>query len=59
MIPARPGVLKGVKLAAATIALGLGSFMNVLDLTIVNVAVPTMAGEFAVTPTQGTWIITS
>ncbi len=59
MVPARPGVLKGAKLAAATVALGLGSFMNVLDLTIVNVAVPTMAGDFAVTPTQGTWIITS
>ncbi len=59
MDPAQPGVLKGIKLVAATVALGLGSFMNILDLTIVNVAVPTMAGDFAVTPTQGTWIITS
>ncbi len=48
-----------MKLVAATVALGLGSFMNILDLTIVNVAVPTMAGDFAVTPTEGTWIITS
>lgn len=55
----RPPPLSGTKLAAATLALGLGSFMNVLDLTIVNVAVPTMAGAFAVTPTQATWIITS
>lgn len=53
------GVLSGIKLAAATLALGLGSFMNVLDLTIVNVAVPTMAGAFAVSPTEATWIITS
>ena len=59
MNPAQPGILKGIKLVAATVALGLGSFMNILDLTIVNVAVPTMAGDFAVTPTQGTWIITS
>ncbi len=59
MQPARPGVLKGARLVAATLVLGLGSFMNILDLTIVNVAVPTMAGNFAVTPTQGTWIITS
>ncbi len=51
--------LHGIKLVAATIVLSLGSFMNILDLTIVNVAVPTMAGDFAVTPTQGTWIITS
>ncbi|HET7833313.1 MAG TPA: DHA2 family efflux MFS transporter permease subunit [Gallionella sp.] len=54
-----PAALRGAKLAAATIALGLGSFMNILDLTIVNVAVPTMAGNFAVSPTEGTWIITS
>ncbi len=59
MDPAQATVLKGFKLIAATLALGLGSFMNILDLTIVNVAVPTVAGDFAVTPTQGTWIITS
>lgn len=53
------GPLVGAKLALATVALGLGSFMNVLDLTIVNVAVPTLAGDFAVSPTQGTWTITS
>ncbi|MHB1238248.1 MAG: DHA2 family efflux MFS transporter permease subunit [Gallionella sp.] len=51
--------LSGIKLILATLALGIGSFMNILDLTIVNVAVPTMAGDFAVSPTQGTWIITS
>lgn len=51
--------LSGIKLILATLALGMGSFMNILDLTIVNVAVPTMAGDFAVSPTQGTWIITS
>jgi len=59
MNPAQPAPLKGSKLVLATVALGLGSFMNILDLTIVNVAVPTMAGYFAVTPTQATWIITS
>jgi DHA2 family multidrug resistance protein len=56
---APPLALSGIKLLLATIALGLGSFMNILDLTIVNVAVPTMAGDFAVSPTQATWIITS
>jgi DHA2 family multidrug resistance protein len=54
-----PTALHGYRLALATFMLGLGSFMNVLDLTIVNVAVPTMAGAFAVTPTDATWIITS
>lgn len=57
--PVPPATLAGVRLALATVALGLGSFMNVLDLTIVNVAVPTLAGDFAVSPTQGTWVITS
>jgi DHA2 family multidrug resistance protein len=59
MNPVQPAVLSGMKLVAATLALGLGSFMNILDLTIVNVAVPTVSGDFAVTPTEGTWIITS
>jgi MFS transporter, DHA2 family, multidrug resistance protein len=59
MNSAQPAALSGVKLVLATLALGMGSFMNILDLTIVNVAVPTMAGDFAVSPTQATWIITS
>lgn len=59
MNSAQPAALSGTKLLLATLALGMGSFMNILDLTIVNVAVPTMAGDFAVSPTQATWIITS
>lgn len=43
----------------ATIALAIGSFMNVLDMTIVNVSLSHIAGDFGVTATQGTWIITS
>jgi DHA2 family multidrug resistance protein len=43
----------------ATIALGLASFMNILDLTIVNVSVPTISGDLGVAPAQGTWAITS
>ena len=33
--------------------------MAVLDLTIVNVAVPHIAGSLAVSPNEGTWVITS
>lgn len=33
--------------------------MNILDMSIANVSLPTIAGDFAVTPTQGTWVITS
>ncbi len=51
--------LPGVVRLAATFALALASFMNILDLTIANVSVPTIAGAMGVTPTQGTWIVTS
>lgn len=44
---------------AATLALALAAFMNILDLTIANVSVPTIAGAMGVGATQGTWIVTS
>lgn len=40
-------------------ALALGTFMQVLDTTIANVSLPTIAGSLGVSPDQGTWIITS
>ena len=57
--PSGNAPLTGAKLILATLALGLGSFMNILDMSIANVALPTISGDFAVTPTQGTWLITS
>ena len=33
--------------------------MVVLDMTIANVSVPNIAGGLAVSPSQGTWVITS
>ena len=33
--------------------------MVVLDITIANVSVPNIAGGLAVSPSQGTWVITS
>jgi DHA2 family multidrug resistance protein len=51
--------LRGAPLVLATLALSLGSFMNFLDLSIANVSVPHIAGDLAVSPTQGTWVITS
>ena len=47
------------ELLIATLALALGSFMNILDMTIVNTAVSHIAGDFAVPYSQGTWVITS
>jgi DHA2 family multidrug resistance protein len=46
-------------LVLTTFALSLGSFMNILDLSIANVSVPTIAGDLAVSPTQATWVVTS
>jgi DHA2 family multidrug resistance protein len=39
--------------------LALSNFMAILDLTIVNVIVPHIAGSLAVSPNESTWVITS
>jgi DHA2 family multidrug resistance protein len=51
--------LEGFQLILFTIAVSLGIFMNVLDASIANVAIPTIAGNMAVSADQGTWVITS
>lgn len=51
--------ITGITLVFMTIALALATFMQVLDSTIANVAIPTMSGELGASSTQGTWIITS
>ena len=43
----------------ATIGLSLATFMQVLDTTIANVALPTISGNLGVSSEQGTWVITS
>jgi DHA2 family multidrug resistance protein len=57
--PAGPLPLKGTALAVASIALALGTFMQVLDSSIANVSIPTIAGNLGVSSDQGTWVITS
>lgn len=51
--------IKGATLALLTLSLSLATFMNVLDVSIANVAIPTIAGDLAVSADQGTWVITS
>ncbi|AKZ65995.1 drug resistance transporter, EmrB/QacA subfamily [Candidatus Palibaumannia cicadellinicola] len=46
-------------LVLATIGISLTTFMQVLDTTIANVALPTIAGNLGVCSEQGTWVITS
>jgi len=54
-----PSTLDGPTRSLATIALGLASFMAVVDITIANVSVPTIAGNLGVSSEEGEWIITS
>lgn len=51
--------LSGLKLYAAAILIGLGNFLVVLDTTIANVSITTIAGSLGVSSAQGTWVITS
>ena len=51
--------LEGAQLAWMTVALALATFMQVLDSTIANVAIPTIAGNLGASNSQGTWVITS
>src|SRR5215471_894502 len=57
--PAAPQPLHGPRLAVGAIALSLATFMNVLDTSIANVSIPSIAGDLGVSPDQGTWVITS
>lgn len=51
--------LAGGQLILGTIAVSLAVFMNVLDTSIANVAIPTTSGDLGVSSDQGTWVITS
>ena len=53
------GPLEGSARLYATFFLAMANFMVVLDMTIANVSVPHIAGSLAVSPSQGTWVITS
>ena len=56
---APPPPLTGGALVLGTLALSLATFMNVLDTSIANVSIPAIAGDMGVSPSQGTWVITS
>src|SRR5215510_11006676 len=51
--------LTGGTLALGTLVVSLATFMNVLDTSIANVSIPAISGDLGVSPSQGTWIITS
>jgi MFS transporter, DHA2 family, multidrug resistance protein len=41
------------------IVVTLGTFMEVLDTTIVNVSLPHIAGSLSVSPDEATWALTT
>lgn len=51
--------ITGMQLVLLTIGVSLGLFMEILDTSIANVAIPSIAGDLAVSPDQGTWVITA
>ena len=51
MTPPRP--LEGIALALLTLALSMATFMQVLDTTIANVAIPTIAGNLGLPAHRG------
>src|SRR5574337_652013 len=57
--PLPPPPLTGSARTWGTLALSAATFMNVLDTSIANVSLPAIAGDLGVSPTQGTWVITS
>ncbi|WP_419810036.1 DHA2 family efflux MFS transporter permease subunit [Sphingomonas sp.] len=56
---AGPAPLAGAKLGVIALALAIGTFMVVLDSTIANVSLPTIAGNIGVASDQSTWVITA
>src|SRR6202142_2667840 len=60
--PAMPGEyppLHGGKLFFLTFAIATASFMEILDMTIVNVSVPSISGSLGGTTSEGTWAVSS
>ncbi|KER68444.1 DSBA oxidoreductase [Burkholderia cepacia] len=56
--PGTPPRLTGARFALGTFAVALATFMNVLDSSIANVAIPTLSGNLGVSVDEGTWVIT-
>lgn len=51
--------LRGWQLVMLTVMTSLASFMEMLDTTITNVSVPTIAGNLGAAVNQGTWVVSS
>jgi DHA2 family multidrug resistance protein len=59
MMTEQPAPLKGATLLLLTAAVAMAAFMEILDMTIVNVSVPSISGSLGVSNSEGTWAISS
>ncbi|HEV8695944.1 MAG TPA: DHA2 family efflux MFS transporter permease subunit [Lysobacter sp.] len=57
--PAPQAGFRPANIPLTTLGLALASFMQVLDLTIANVSLPTISGNLGGSANQATWVITS
>jgi DHA2 family multidrug resistance protein len=51
--------LRGGKLLFLTAAIATAAFMEILDMTIVNVSVPAISGSLGASNSEGTWVVSS
>ena len=51
--------LQGATLWLAAVMLAMANFIAVLDMTIANVSMASIAGSLGISSSQGTWVITS
>ncbi|KNC08618.1 multidrug resistance protein B [Klebsiella sp. RIT-PI-d] len=58
-VKSSPEPLRGAMLIFMTFALSMATFMQMLDSTISNVAIPTISGFLGASTDEGTWVITS
>src|ERR1700745_1858048 len=56
--PAPAGVAGGVNPWVIALLVALATFMEVLDTTIANVALPYIAGELGVSESEASWVVT-
>lgn len=60
--PAPPNALPalhGAQLFLLTVAIALATVMELLDMTIVNVSIPSISGSLGVSVSEGTWTVSS
>jgi len=51
--------LRGSRLFLLTVAIALATVMELLDMTIVNVSIPSISGSLGVSVSEGTWTVSS